>query len=184
MPRHAGATGEAIRDNGPAWLKYNFGGLTMNAGVDSIAWAKRLAVIAVVILLPACQSTNARQIGGLVGSIAGSIGGSYLGSYVGDTAGAIVGSVAGGLAGYFVGAEIGGYLGRDDKKKMAEATQRALDTGKTQTFNNPNSGVKGQAEVIPASEAAQRAPGECKTIRQTVVLKDETTYTEDVNSCK
>ena len=88
----------------------------MNAGVDSIAWAKRLAVIAVVILLPACQSTDARQIGGLVGSIAGSIGGSYLGSYVGDTAGAIVGSVAGGLAGYFVGAEIGGYLGRDDKK--------------------------------------------------------------------
>jgi len=152
--------------------------------VDSIAWAKRLAVITVVILLPACQSTDARQIGGLVGSIAGSIGGSYLGSYVGDTAGAIVGSVAGGLAGYFVGAEIGGYLGRDDKKKMAEATQRALDTGKTQTFNNPNSGVKGQAEVIPTSEAAQRAPGECKTIRQTVVLKDGTTYTEDVNSCK
>jgi len=158
----------------------------MGAELYSSPWLKRLAVIALVILLPACQSTDARRVGGLIGSIAGSIGGSYLGSYLGGgTAGSIATSIAGGVAGYFVGAGIGGYLGRDDQQKMAEASQQAFDTGEPQTFSNPGSGVKGRAEIVPPGQAAQQAPaGNCKTIRQTVVLKDGTTHTEDVNSCK
>ncbi|HET7061825.1 MAG TPA: hypothetical protein VFI43_06560 [Nitrosospira sp.] len=157
----------------------------MSAGSVSIPWMKRLLVIALAALLTACQSADTRRVGGLAGSIAGAIGGSYLGRYLGGgTVGAIATSVAGGVAGYYVGAGIGGYLGRDDQKKMANASQQAVYTGEPQTFSNPDSGVKGRAEVIRPADVSQQPSGNCKIIRQTVVLKDGTTHTEDVKSCK
>jgi surface antigen len=143
---------------------------------------RQLFVLALVILLPACQSTETRRAGGLIGSIAGSIGGSYLGSYLGGTAGPLVGAIAGGVGGYYLGSNVGGYLGKDDKQKMAEASQRAYETEEPQTFSNPNSGVSGTAEVVPSAQQGDNR--ECKIIRQTVVLKDGKTVTEDVKSCK
>ena len=151
-----------------------------NAGI------KRLTIIALVMLLVACQSAETRRAGGLIGSIAGSIGGSYLGSHLGGgIAGRIVGAVAGGVAGYYVGAHIGSYLGQEDKQRMAQASQRAFDTGQTQAFSNPDTGLRGKAEVVPSAQVAQQADNrECKTIRQTIVLKDGKTVTEDATSCK
>lgn len=153
----------------------------MSTARESMHWFKRLLVVALVVLLPACQSTDTRQVGGLLGSIGGAIGGSYLGRYLGGgTAGSIAASVLGGVGGWYVGAAIGGRLGKDDQQRMVDASQRAFDTGQTQTFSNPDSGVKGRAEIV---SSAQQNP-ECKTIRQTVVLKDGKTVTEDVNNCK
>lgn len=151
-----------------------------NAGV------KQLTIIALVMLLAACQSAETRRTGGMVGSMAGSIGGSYLGSYLGGgTAGRIMGAIAGGVTGYYVGTNIGSYLGQEDKQRMAQASQRAFDTGQTQAFSNPDSGLRGKAEVMPSAQPAQQADNrECKTIRQTIVLKDGKTVTEDVTSCK
>lgn len=144
---------------------------------------KRLLIVALVMLVSACQSAETRRAGGLIGSIAGSIGGSYLGSYLGGgTAGRIVGAIAGGVGGYYLGATVGGYLGKDDKQKMAEASQRAYETEQPQIFSNAESGVNGKAEVVQASQ--QGDSRECKTIRQTIVLKDGKTVTEDVKSCK
>ena len=143
---------------------------------------KRVLIVALVVLLPACQSTEARRAGGLIGSIAGSIGGSYLGNYLGGTAGQIVGAIAGGVGGYYLGSTIGGYLGKEDKQKMAEASQRAYESEQPETFSNPNSGVSGKAEVVQTAQEGDSSG--CKTIRQTVVLKDGKTVTEDVKSCK
>ena len=143
---------------------------------------KRVLIVALVVLLPACQSTEARRAGGLIGSIAGSIGGSYLGNYLGGTAGQIVGAIAGGVGGYYLGSTIGGYLGKEDKQKMVEASQRAYESEQPETFSNPNSGVSGKAEVVQAAQEGDSSG--CKTIRQTVVLKDGKTVTEDVKSCK
>ena len=90
--------------------------------------AKWLIAIALIVLLPGCQTADTRRTGGLIGSFAGSIGASYLGSYLGGgTVGRILGAVAGGVAGYYVGSEIGGVLGKDDKKKMADASQKAFE---------------------------------------------------------
>jgi surface antigen len=141
-------------------------------------------IFALAILLAACQSAETRRFGAVLGSVAGSIGGGYLGSALGGgTAGRILGAVAGGVAGYYVGSTVGGYLGKDDQQRMANASQKAFETGEPQTFNSPDSGVSGRAEVLPATQT-QQASGECKTIRQTVVLKDGRTATEDVRSCK
>jgi surface antigen len=147
--------------------------------------ARWLIAVALIMLLPGCQTADTRRTGGLIGSIAGSIGASYLSSYLGGgTAGRILGAVAGGVAGYYVGAEIGGVLGKDDKKKMADASQKAFETNQTQTFSNPDSGLVGKAEVVQSGPPTAQKNKECKTIRQTVVLKDGKTVTEDVNSCK
>jgi surface antigen len=146
----------------------------------SVAWFRRLTVIALVMLLAACQSNETRRFGGVLGSVAGSIGGSYLGSYLGGgTAGRILGAVAGGVGGYYLGSTIGGHLGKDDQRRMAETSQQAYETNQTQTFTNQDSGVRGKAEIVGAAEGR-----ECKIIRQTVVLKDGKTVTEDVKSCK
>ena len=155
----------------------------MDQASTSSARIRWLTIVALIMLLPACQSADTRRFGGILGSVAGSLGGSYLGSYLGGgTAGRIVGAVAGGVAGYYVGSTVGGYLGKEDKQRMAQASQAAFDTDQPQTFSNPDTGLKGKAEVVPA-QAAQQS-GECKTIRQTVVLKDGKTVTEDVKSCK
>ena len=152
----------------------------MNQASISAAWTKRLLLLALVTLLSACQSAETRRAGGLIGGIAGSIGGGYLGSYLGGgTAGRILGAVAGGVGGYYLGAEIGGRLGQEDQRRMAQTSQRAYETNQTQTFTNPDSGVSGKAEVVGADDDSN-----CKTIRQTVVLKDGKTVTEDVKSCK
>lgn len=152
----------------------------------SNAWIRRLTIVALIMLLPACQSADTRRFGGVLGSVAGSIGGSYLGSYLGGgTAGRIVGAVAGGVAGYYVGSTVGGYLGKEDRQRMAQASQAAFDTGQPQTFSNPDTGLRGKAELVPSTQTQQQADNrECKTIRQTVVLKDGKTVTEDVRSCK
>ena len=156
----------------------------MNHAINANAWTKWLMIIALVIFLPACQTADATRVGRVIGSITGSIGGSYLGQYLGGgTAGRIAGAVAGSLAGYYVGSYIAGYLGEEDKQRMAQASQTAFNTGQTQTFSNPDNGLKGKAEVVPSAQTAQQN-GECKTIRQTIVLKDGKTVTEDVRSCK
>lgn len=152
----------------------------MDQTLTSATWLRRLLLLAMVAVLSACQSNETRRAGGLIGSIAGSIGGSYLGSYLGGgTAGRILGAVAGGVGGYYLGAEIGGRLGKEDQRRMAQTSQRAYETNQTQTFTNPDTGVRGTAEVVGVDNER-----ECKTIRQTVVLKDGKTVTEDVKSCK
>ena len=57
----------------------------------SVAWFRRLTVIALVMLLAACQSNETRRFGGILGSVAGSIGEAIFGSYLGGgTAGRIL----------------------------------------------------------------------------------------------
>ena len=77
---------------------------------------------------------------------------------------------------------IGSVFSKEDKQKMAEASQRAYESEQPETFSNPNSGVSGKAEVVQAAQEGDSSG--CKTIRQTVVLKDGKTVTEDVKSCK
>ncbi|MEO6825610.1 MAG: hypothetical protein ABI167_12950 [Nitrosospira sp.] len=110
----------------------------------SNAWIKRLTMITLIMLLPACQSADTSRFGGLLGSVAGSIGASYLGGYLGGgTAGNIIAAVAGGVGGYYVGSTIGGCLGKGDKQSMAQASQTAFNTGQPQTFSNSDTGLEG-----------------------------------------
>ena len=82
------------------------------------------------------------------------------------------------------------YIGDLDKKNLALAIQKAADTDQPQVFTNQDSGVKGKAEVIKSRTLSTQETGkqdgvrECKTIRQTIILKDKREVIESVVLCK
>ncbi|NNC71175.1 MAG: hypothetical protein HKN90_10175 [Flavobacteriaceae bacterium] len=82
------------------------------------------------------------------------------------------------------------YIGDLDKKNLALAIQKAADTDQPQVFTNQDSGIKGKAEVIKSSTLSTQETGkqdgvrECKTIRQTIILKDRREVIESVVLCK
>ena len=82
------------------------------------------------------------------------------------------------------------YIGGLDKENLARAIQKAADTGQPQVFTNQESGVKGKAEVIQSRILSTQEAGkrdgvrECKTIRQTIILKDKREVIESVDLCK
>ena len=82
------------------------------------------------------------------------------------------------------------YIEDQDKKNLIRIIQAAADTGQSQVFTNKESGVKGTAEVIQSRELSTQEAGkkdgvrECKTIRQTIILKDKREVIESVMLCK
>jgi len=82
------------------------------------------------------------------------------------------------------------YIGNQDKKNLVRIIKKAADTGQPQVFTNQESGVKGIAEVIQSRELSTQEAGkkdgvrECKTIRQTIILKDKREVIESVVLCK
>jgi len=169
-----------------------------------------------VSLLPGCADLNKQAVGTGVGAVVGGLGASQVGKGRGKTAATAVGV----LAGAVIGNQIGKYLDDKDRAEANAATQRALDSGRSQTWSNPDSGASGQIKVInpgqpsatsapktsqkPASKNPYQQPAAtqpsttstpttvtastsgrtCKTIRQTITLKDGSTHEEDVTACK
>ena len=82
------------------------------------------------------------------------------------------------------------YIGDQDKKNLVRVIQKAADTGQPQVFTNQESGVKGKAEVIQSGTLSTQEAGkkngvrECKTIRQTIILKDKREVIESIFLCK
>jgi hypothetical protein len=82
------------------------------------------------------------------------------------------------------------YIEDQDKKNLIRIIQAAADTGQSQVFTNKESGVKGTAEVIQSRELSTQEAGkkdgirECKTIRQTIFLKDKREVIESIVLCK
>ncbi|SFW23341.1 glycine zipper 2TM domain-containing protein [Nitrosovibrio sp. Nv17] len=153
----------------------------MNRTIFTRTWVRGSVAALLIAFLSGCQTGDSRRVGGVIGSVTGS----YLGYQLGgsSTAGRLAGAVAGSLAGYYLGTTIAGYLEEGDRNRMSQASQAAFETNQTQTFSNPDNGVQGKAEVVSPTQATQQGQ-ECKTIRQTIVLKNGDTVTEDVKSCK
>jgi len=137
-----------------------------------------------ILLLSACQSTN----------IITNIGGSNVAS---DTipqlekkAIAPFNAITGKITNLYAKGSLKDYIGDLDKKNLAIAIQKAADTDQSQVFTNQDSGVKGKAEVIQSRILSTQEPDkqdgvrECKTIRQTIILKDKREVIESVVLCK
>ena len=82
------------------------------------------------------------------------------------------------------------YIGDQDRKSLVRVIQKAADTGQPQEFINQESGVKGRAEVIQSRVLSTQEAGkkdsvrECKTIRQSIILKDKREIIESIVLCK
>lgn len=87
--------------------------------------------------LAACDN---QQIGTIAGAAGGAVAGKAIGgSGTSGTVGLILGAVAGG----YLGGEIGKRLSNRDRDQQAQATNRALENGGSQSWNNPESGARG-----------------------------------------
>jgi surface antigen len=87
--------------------------------------------------LAACDN---QQIGTIAGAAGGAVAGKAIGgSGTSGTVGLIIGAVAGG----YLGGEIGKRLSNRDKEQQAQATNRALENGGSQSWNNPETGARG-----------------------------------------
>jgi hypothetical protein len=127
-----------------------------------------MAVNILIILLSACQSMN----------------------YISVSKGNTVNSTTGRILGLYTKGSLKDYIGDLDKQNITIATQKAADTDQPQVFTNTDSGVQGKAEVVKTKILSTQEKGredgvrECKTIRQTIVLKDKREIIESVTACK
>lgn len=95
---------------------------------------------------PGSSDTTGAVVGGLIGALAGSQVSKHeraLGAAIGAGIGAAIGN------------SIGCRMDRKSRQDAQTAFQRALDTGRPQTWNDPATGASGRIEVLgPASAPA------------------------------
>lgn len=82
----------------------------------------------IILFSPGCSNIDISK--STQGAVGGAVAGAAIGAQAGGARGALVGAVIGGI----IGQQIGNYLDEQDKKKMLELEQRALRTGKSQSF--------------------------------------------------
>lgn len=91
-----------------------------------------------------------------IGKAVGAAAGALLGTQIGDGKGRLAAVAVGTLAGYWVGGRVGEHLSRRDQAGIAHSTQDALETGNTQTWRNPDTGVSTRVSVRDAAPERQR----------------------------
>lgn len=83
----------------------------------------------------------------------------------------------------YLGGQMGLALDDMDREKMNEAAQAALDTGEVTTWDNGETASSGSAQVLKTAPTG-RGRGECKTVRNTIILADGSRKQEDVTACR
>ena len=156
---------------------------------NSTKLRKLPSAIIFIISLSACQSIS--PVDSLTGNVASSDAESQSGSqFEGSILDSVSDSIIEVFSDLYARGAIVDYMGDVDKQNIIKATQKAADTGQLQIFTNPESGVQGKAEVVKSvtlptqEEGKEDGVRECKTIRQTIVLKDGREITENVTTCK
>lgn len=119
------------------------------------------AVLASMIAAPLPAAAQSRGIGGLFaceGSGKKQEGGALIGAGVGALVGRAVsknektlGTVLGAAAGAAAGAYIGCRMQSTDQAMAQQATKRALEEGRSQTWSNSRTGASGRIDVVSSS---------------------------------
>ena len=133
---------------------------------------KRLiAVISGMIVFSTLISCETKQqSGSLIGGLGGAGAGALIGSSVGGTQGGLIGGGIGAILGGLAGSSIGQSLDNQDKQRMQESNQRALErakTGQTSTWKNPDSGNSGS---IKTTRTFQNNGQYCREYAQTITV--------------
>lgn len=121
--------------------------------------------------------------------------GTAVGAAIGGTAGAQIKkhgnripAIAAGVAiGGFIGNRIGKYLDDRDRERVAQATTQTAESGRPQEIRSPTNGATIRtAAVEPTPQASDTANSDrvCRTVRQTIELRDGRQEQEDVTVCK
>lgn len=87
----------------------------------------------------------------------GTVAGALLGSQIGDGRGQVAAIAAGAFAGYWLGGKFSEKLRQSDRAGIASATERAVETGETTTWTNPDTGVSTRVSVADAESGVDRS---------------------------
>lgn len=128
----------------------------------SIATAVSIAaVLGSLVVVPGPAMAQSKGIGGLFGcegSGKKQEGGALIGGGVGAVLGRTIakdnktlGTVLGAAAGAAAGAYIGCRMQSTDQALAQQATKRALDNGRTETWSNSRTGASGRIDVVSSS---------------------------------
>lgn len=98
------------------------------------------------------ESLTKENVGKAVGGILGGV----LGSQIGDGSGQTAATIVGALAGYWLGGEVGRRMQESDRRGLARTTATAIDSGQSQTWVNPDTGVRTEVQVEDASFGSTR----------------------------
>lgn len=128
-----------------------------------------LAAVALLMLLPACQTSQMGTKEG-VGTLGGAAVGGLLGSQIGQGSGRLVATGAGVLLGGWLGNEIGASLDRADRAYLSGAENRAYTApiGQQITWNNPQSGNSGV--IVPVRDGYANNGAYCREFQQTITV--------------
>lgn len=95
----------------------------------------------------ACEGSGKKQEGGaLIGAAAGALLGRAV-SKNEKTLGTVVGAAAGAAAGAYIGCR----MQSTDQALAQQATKRALDNGRSETWSNSRTGASGRIDVVSSS---------------------------------
>ena len=108
---------------------------------------KLTIAIASIVVLSACETMGSKEY---LGSVLGGVAGGILGDQASDKNKELW-TIAGGFAGAYIGNKIGQYLDEQDRQKMAQVTQNAALSGRSQNWSNPKNNTSGTARVISST---------------------------------
>lgn len=91
-----------------------------------------------------------------VGKAIGAVTGALIGSQIGGGKGKLAAVAVGTLAGYWIGGKIGRSLSDQDRAGIASTTEQALETGESQTWQNPETGVYTEVSVKDDVSSSRR----------------------------
>ena len=115
--------------------------------------------------LVACESKQ--QAGTLIGGATGAL----LGSSFGKGSGRLATTGLGAVAGALIGSQIGSQMDEQDKMKMQQTSQRALEhskSGHTSNWRNPDSGNKGK--ITPYQAYKSNSGQYCREYSQSITV--------------
>jgi len=134
------------------------------------------ALIACFFLV-ACSGTDQgsnERIGSTAGAVIGAVVGSRIGTSLGKRSGRILGASLGAIFGSMIGKEISRTLSQADIRRADKSAQKAMETGntgKTVTWNNPDTGNSGTYK--PISDRKQEGHKVCRDFESAVVIDGE-----------
>lgn len=128
-----------------------------------------IAAFASVLLLAACEPENWGG-GETVGTLGGAAAGGLIGSQIGHGSGNAAATLTGVLLGGFIGNQLGGMVDDADRKRAAQAEQKAYTApiGQQITWNNPQNGNSGT--ITPVRDGTDANGNYCREFQQTIIV--------------
>lgn len=130
---------------------------------------RNLYVAALALVLAAGCADMQNRPNQMAGTVIGAAAGGLAGAQFGQGKGQLAATALGALVGSMVGGNVGAKLDAVDRSRATDAHERALDTGQTIKWSNPDTGNHGS--VVPVRTGTNTQTGSlCREFQTTIVV--------------